>query len=257
MGLLESVLKINSEINPQSTIERLTRQVQFFTCEVRALVSKKEDPIEKIKILLWFLFEHKKFQVADGKENISIDQVLVDEILEKRKGLALPIAILFQAVSHEIGVKLDFVSCHGYRLLKIIHKGKSFFVDIVDKKILSTEELLALINRQKKESVDKIMSMFEVSTPSQVLKGYLNTLKSTCEKHRLNRELLRIYDLILEYYPVSIKELGERALLLKNFGEDQLASMDLRRYFSFVSTDKAPKVLREIKIKPKLSVIDP
>jgi regulator of sirC expression with transglutaminase-like and TPR domain len=256
MGLLESLLKINSELNPQCTIEKLARQVQFFTCEVRELVGKKPDPVEKIKTLLWFLFEHKKFQVADGKGDVGIDHLLVDEVLEKRRGSPLPIAILIQEISKEIGVKLEFVSCQGFRLLKMVYKGKSFFVDVVDKKVLSTDDLLKLINRQKKESVDKIMNMFEVSEPAQVLKGYLNTLKITCEARRLNQQLLKIYDVILDYYPTSVKELGERALLLKNFGEDHLAQMDLRRYFSFVNADKAPKVLREIKIKPKLSVID-
>lgn len=256
MGLLESVIKINSELNPQCTLERIARQVQFFTCEVKSLVAKKSDPIDKINLLLWFLFEHKKFQVSDGKDGVTIDHILVDEILEKRKGLPLPLAILFQGISSEIGVKLEFVSYHGFRLLKLVHRGRSFFVDIAEKKVLSTPDLLKLINRQKKDSVDKIMNMFETTTPSAVLRGYLHTLKSTCEKNRLNRQLLRIYDLILEHYPTSVRELGERALLLKNFGEDQLAQIDLRRYFSFVSSDAAPEVLREIKIKPKLSVID-
>ncbi len=255
MGLLASILKINSQIKPQCTVERLVRQVQFYTCEVKSLVAKKTDPIEKVKFLLWFLFEHKKFQVSDG-ETVTIDQVLVEDVLEKRKGLPLPMAILFQEISSEIGVKLDFVSFHGFRLLKLVHRGRSFFVDIVDKKVLSTDDLLKLINRQKRDSVEKIMNMFETANHSSVLRGYLNTLKSSCEKSSLHRQLLRIYDLILENYPTSVRELGERALLLKNFGEDQLAQMDLRRYFSFVNTEKAPAALREIKLKPKLSVID-
>lgn len=235
-------------------MERMSRQVKFFVCEVKTILGRKRDPVEKLRILLWFLFEYKNFQITSSEFESDINHLLVDDILQSRRGLPLPIAVLFQEISSGIGVKLDFVTYHGYRILKLVHRGKSFFVDIAERKILTAEDMLKLVNQHKQESKERLQALFEITSPQSVLRWYLESLRSTCERNRLHKQLLNIYDLILDLYPTSIRELGERALLLKEYGEHQLSSIDVKRYFSFVSFDRAPESLK--KLKPKLSIID-
>ncbi len=245
MRLFGTVLRINSLIDPTCRVEKLSRQIRFIVCELKTIVGEKRDPVEKLRILLWFLFEYKKFKVKADEASAEFHDLMVNSVLENKNGLPLPIAILIQEISAEIGVKLDFISYHGFRLLKLVHKGKSFFLDVADKRLLTVEEVLKLLNTKQipPESKTKI---FEVTQPQLVLRSYLENLKAKSKKQKLTQPLLHIYDLILEHYPTSFRELAERALLLKEIGQNQLAQIDLRRYFSFVSFDKAPEKIKKI-----------
>ena len=126
--------------------------------------------------------------------------------------------------------------------MKVIHRGQSFFVDLMDRKILSTNDMLELLNECKKKSVEGFQSL-DGHSAEEIAEKYLNALKRVYRNQNRNTNLVEVYNHILDGKPLNLKELGERALLLKSLGEKKLARIDIKRYFSFVNSEKAPAAM--------------
>lgn len=238
--LTEFLVRVNSLIHPHQHVDSLRRQINFLSYELKAATASCEDKAERLKKTLAYLFEQKSIRVQPLSKTTQASDILVEKIVNEKKGCSLTVSMLLKQLGEEIDLKLDIVSSKGMSLLKFVDKGKSFFIDVVDQKIISTEEILAKINNQL--SIDKKInpSWFENKSSDDLILLYLRVMKMYLEKQSFYKQLVHLYDLILELKPTSFSDLGERAQLLRRMGQEQVAKIDLARYFHFMpETEKA------------------
>lgn len=180
--MTDFLLRVNEMVNPKCQRDALKRQLNFMKYELKASALAYEDKMERLKKSIWFMFEYKEISAHPIEKVQDVSEVLIENVVNKKKGCAVTVSMLLKNLCEEVDVKLDIVSSKSLSLLKFVDKGKAIFVDVIDKKILTAEDILTKINnqitREKKLGVDA----FERKTFEEVLVLYLRVIKNQLKK---------------------------------------------------------------------------
>ncbi len=228
------LVRVNSLVHPHNHVDTLRRQLNFLSYELRSATSSYEDKTDRLKRAITYFFEEKLIRGQPLNKTTKVSDILVENIVNEKRGCSLTVSMLLKQMCDDIDVKLDIVSSKGMSLLKFVDKGKSFFIDVVDQRIISTEEILVKINSQLSVGKKIGPDWFENKSADELILIYLRVLKLYIEEKSFYKQLVHLYDLILELKPTSFRDLGERAQLLRRLGQDQVAKIDLARYFHFM-----------------------
>lgn len=175
--MTDFLVRVNEFINPKCQKDALKRQLNFMTYELKTAALSYEDKLERLKKSIWFMFEHKEIKAHSMERVRDVSDVLIESVVNKKRGSAVTVSILFKQMCEEVDVKLDIVSTKSLSLLKFVDKGKAFFVDVVDKKILTAEEILSKINAQIARDRKLGVDAFERKSIEEVFVLYLRVLK--------------------------------------------------------------------------------
>lgn len=239
MGQLVPVcIGIQSVLWPKIQVETCSRSIQFMIFEMQKACEGKSEA-ERWNLLHRFLFEDKGFQLSDLRANeITINQILIKEVVEGRVGHPLPMLFLLLHLSHILGLPLRLLQARHHFLLKWIpiDTGKNTYLDFFNRcQPLSDQELIHILNRSA--------SNLEVWSAKQLITQYLELLVQSFERHQLLTQLHTVYNLLLHLDDTNTALLGQRALLRQKLGYGREALGDLKRYFSFVELKSAPSEL--------------
>ena len=176
-GMTEFLVRVNGLINPRCQKDALKRQLNFMTYELKTAALSYEDKLDRLKQAIWFMFEHKEINAHPMDKINNVSDVLIENVVNKKRGSAVTVSMLFKQMCEEVDVKLDIVSTKSLSLLKFVDKGKAFFVDVVDQKILTAEDILAKINQQIAHDRKLGVDAFERKSIEEVLALYLRVLR--------------------------------------------------------------------------------
>lgn len=180
--MTDFLLRVNELVNPKCQKDSLKRQLNFMKYELKTTALSYEDKLERLKKSIWFMFDHKEISAHPMEKVSDVSEVLIESVVNQKKGSAVTVSMLFKLLCEEVDVKLDMVSTKSLSLLKFVDKGKAFFIDVIDKKILTAEDILSKINsqitREKKLGVDT----FERKSIEEILVLYLRVIKLQLKK---------------------------------------------------------------------------
>ncbi len=176
-GMTDFLVRVNELINPKCQKDALKRHISFMTYELKTAASTYEDKLDRLKKSIWFMFEHKEINARPMNAIKDISDILIESVVKKKAASAVTVSMLFKQMCEEVDVKLDIVSTKSLSLLKFVDKGKAFFVDVVDKKILTAEEILSKVNSQITRDRKLGLDTFERKNLEEVLALYLKVLR--------------------------------------------------------------------------------
>lgn len=241
-SLIPLMIGINSILRMDDSHEWCTRTVNFMVYELAALCENKSEG-ERFEILNDFFFETRDFQIHSlNRSTQTPSQLLLKDVLEERAGASLAIMVLYLHLAHRLDLPIFAVNQPQLHVLKWVRGSKASFVDLAeDGRVISEEELLAIINRDLGKTGSPLEEQkLEVLSFKSLLVQYLNDLRG-CYRREKNHDLLHaVLSMLLKIEPNNLKYLGERALLRKEMGHHKEAMQDLKRYFSFTDITCAP-----------------
>ena len=130
--LVPLIVGLNSALWPEQDYERIHRSINFMTYE---LISKAEgyEEEDRYQILNDYFFDQKGFQFVLPQEHSSNpSDLLVEPVLQNKKGESLPLAILYQHLANHLDLPIYLVNMNSMLVLKWVRVGKSNFIHLFD-----------------------------------------------------------------------------------------------------------------------------
>ncbi len=218
-------------------------QLDEMGAEVAARLARSGDrvsPLDRLGILNAYLFGELGFsgnrERYDDPRNSFLNQVL-----ERRTGIPLSLAIVYIEVARRAGVRVEGVSFPGHFLLRAPlgrGGGARQSVAILDPfhrgAVLTEHDCRRLLREHVGEEAVFDRRLLAPATKLQILARMLVNLKRTYVRYRSFPQAYAVTELLLALDPSAATELRDRGLLAYHLNDYAAALRDLEAYLRLI-----------------------
>ena len=229
--IFEASLLLAQHARPDLDIERYMHLLHAWSVELREQIEPEDDVKHRIAKLNRFLFREKGFK-ADHDDFYNPANSLMNEVIERRRGIPVSISILYATLGQRIGVDLQGISFPGHFLVKVAVEEGVFVLDPYHYGVSLSEEQLAhlLQHAAPGASAEMMMQFLNAATPEETIMRLLRSLKTVYTRQQDHEQTLDILNIMLLLDPSLVDERRERGLLLYQLECRNSALSDLDRY---------------------------
>jgi len=233
-------------LNPSASLTRL-REIGERAADVVSPL--KDAPLSiRLRALSEHVFQHEGF-AGNRAHYDDFRNSFLNEVLDRRLGIPITLALVFLDVAKRTGVEAQGVSFPGHFLLRGMDDagGPPLILDPFDAgRPLSEIDLRALLSRMTGDEATYSPELLRPCTPRQMLARMLNNLKRTYVELRSFPQAYAATDLILAVDPTLLSELRDRGLLAYHLDDYPSALRDLEDFVKLHAwTDEANTEERE------------
>lgn len=250
--ILPLLIGINCLLRGDNFQDWCSRTINFMTYELGAACEGLTED-ERLNKLNEFFFESRDFRINElTRANLSDRDLFVRDVLSERGGGALPLAILYTHLAFQVDLPMMVVNIDDLCLVRWARTHNACYIDLANKgRILAEEDLLKYLNRENAVTeVNAATEKLDILSFKQVMSVYLEDLRKALMKTQEPDLIHAVLSMLLKLEPMSLKHLGDRALLRKQLGFYKESMADLKRYFSFCELSQSPieiqKAFKEI-----------
>jgi regulator of sirC expression with transglutaminase-like and TPR domain len=230
--LARGALLIAKEEYPDLDIEQYLDRIAALAREAEPIVRAGADTVEKVQLLSEFLFVRKGFE--GNRDHFSDPRnSFLNEVLERRLGIPITLALVYLEVGRRLGLNLFGVSFPTHFLVKAVDERGELIIDPFNQgMILGLDEIRARLAQIYGQPVDVQPAMLKAVGARQILARMLRNLKNIHSTASDWPRALAALDRILMLEPRSVDELIERAGLYERL---ECFSAALEDYQSFLT----------------------
>lgn len=231
IDLLRAALLIARTEHPELDIEEYVRLVERLAQRARESLAGSLDAIDIVASINHILYVEEHFQGNTGDYYDPRNSYL-DEVLDRRVGIPISLAVIYMEVSRRVGLPLFGVGMPGHFLLKFYDvEGQQTLIDAFSGgSIVSSTECQMRLDKIYAGQMQLQPEFLNTVRKRQILTRMLNNLKNIFITRRNFRKALTMTDLILAIYPRSPEDVKQRAVLRYNLGILKPAADDLDEY---------------------------
>ncbi len=227
IDLGEAALQIAREARPDLDVSACLAVLDSLAEGAREFLADADGP-DAIVRLNEYLFEHEHFS-GNRSDYYDLNNSFLDQVLERRRGIPITLAVVYLEVARRIGLDVRGVSFPAHFLLRTMDEPP-VLIDPFYGSILTREDCEELLKQALGEDAKLTSEHFEPSTPRQILARMLSNLKQIYAQQNGLEDALACCDRILLLMPDAPLELRDRGLIyarLECFGP---AVADLERF---------------------------
>ena len=205
--------------------------------------NEPREPHGPIETLNKYLFEDQGFTGNTEKYDDPRNSFL-NQVLERRTGLPLSLAVVYIETARRAGVRVDGVNFPGHFLLRFPfgldddHTSAVVVDPFHGGTVLSETDCRALLREHAGNSVEFEPQLLAPATKQQILVRMLGNLKRVYVTMRSFPQGRAITDLLLAIDPSALNELRDRGLLSYHVNDYAAALRDLETYLQFSSRNE-------------------
>lgn len=245
--LLGSVLLIAHdeypELDPGACEARIVEHVRTLAPEVARL----DTPTLRIQAINRHLFEEWGY-AGDDAEYYDPRNSYLNQVLERRLGNPISLAVIQLEVSRRLGVPLDGVSFPGHFLVRLPVDGGLLVMDPYNRgRPLDVDELRQRARPHFGAEVpdDALLQVLGPASPRTILTRILRNLHAGYAKNEDWARAVRCMDRLLHVSPAALDALRDRGLGYLEMGHVAGARTDLSRYLQEQPDAEDAAALRE------------
>jgi regulator of sirC expression with transglutaminase-like and TPR domain len=234
IDLVAGALLIAAEQYPRLDIDAYAAKVAAFANVLRARLRPDIGPTDAIRSLNRYLFDELGFHGA-GEDYYDPRNSFLNEVLDRRIGIPITLAIVYVSLGRAIGLDVDGVSFPGHFLVRCavhegtvvldpFHKGVSLGLPDLSKRIASMQG--------KAPARPELLAMLAPAGPREILSRLLRNLRTIYLHYQQLSQALTATTRILELTPESAHEWRERGALHLSLECFRAALGDFQRYLA-------------------------
>jgi regulator of sirC expression with transglutaminase-like and TPR domain len=210
---------------------------------------------ERLRALRNFLYGEHGFHGPRDEDFFDPRNSFLNEVLDRRTGLPITLAIVFIEVGRAIGLELAGVNFPGHFLVKTTDDGPELLLDPFNRgrEVTWVEAIdrIEKVNGRKEPPEDYTGPI----SPRQFLFRLLSNLKAAYLRDEQYVDAVEVIDLLLLVHPGAHWERRDRGLLLLKTGGYHKARAELEAYLNAVpGADDRELVERRIEQARQLAV---
>jgi regulator of sirC expression with transglutaminase-like and TPR domain len=198
IDLGEAALLVAAAQQPELDVSGYVARLDGLGAEARARAASAED----IQGLLKFLFREKRFR-GNADDYYDPRNSLLSEVLDRRTGIPITLAVVLLEVGRRAGVALEGVSFPGHFLVRSSGGKVARFIDPFEGKLLGQGEIHALARRAMGRSGELDPRWLEPATKKQILTRLLSNLRAIYGARAQRDRLLRVLEQMAQLAPTD------------------------------------------------------
>jgi regulator of sirC expression with transglutaminase-like and TPR domain len=215
IDLVRGALLIAAEEYPDLDVEACVDVLQGFAAALRKRFRPDIGPTDSIRALNRYLFEELGFHGAT-EDYYDPRNSFLNDVLARRTGIPITLAIVYMSVGRGIGLRLEGVSFPGHFLVRCpvrdgtaildpYHKGVSLGIPDLQKRLAP--------NQGKPPSRAEVAALLAPASTREILSRLLRNLRGIYLHYRQLPQALTATSRILALSPDNAREWRERANL--------------------------------------------
>jgi regulator of sirC expression with transglutaminase-like and TPR domain len=194
---------------------------------------------ERVMALNQFLFRELGYRGSNAKEYYDPRNSYLNEVMDRRTGIPITLAVLYMTLGRRIGLPLEGVSFPGHFLVRLRLRGGMLVLDPFDGGTpLAADDLRARLQRVVPKGLGEgvrvrdlpLEQFLEPATPRQILARVLRNLKGIYREADKPDRLLDVLNRMLVIAPDATSELRDRGLVYQRLECYRAALADLSGY---------------------------
>jgi len=236
--LARACLLIAEDAFPGLEVERYLGDIERLALRLRARLPQSAGGEEKVIALNQFLFDDLGFR-GNTADYYDPRNSYLNEVIDRRVGIPITLAILYMEVGRKIGLPLYGVSFPGHFLVRLKLRGGLLVLDpFADGAPQSADELRERLKRVVPEGASggvpvgelPLEQFLDPATNRQILARLLRNLKGIYRERDKPERLLEVLNRALIVSPEASAELRDRGLLYQRLECWRPALKDLSGY---------------------------
>lgn len=216
--------------HPDLELEPILDSLNALAARAVARFSPFSDPLEQVQVLNSVLIDDFGLRGA-SKNYYDPRNSYLNEILERKIGIPVSLAILYMSVGHRAGVALAGTAVPMHFLVRVLGVQPPHFVDVFGRgRILSQERASVGIGQMLRGKIEFEEDMLDVVSNRAVITRLLTNLKMIYLNAMKFYKAVQVLDRIIVANPWEPTLLRERGLVRFRLGQSDLARVDLERY---------------------------
>ncbi len=240
-NLAEAALLVAAEEKPDVNVDRYLGQLGLLAEEARPQVGCSDSELGRIEALNRFLYVEKGFR---GSRRPTHDprNSLLDEVLDRRTGLPITLAIVYMDVAVRLGLDVRGVSFPAHFLCK--HVGRDeIIIDPLTGEVLRREDCRVRLHEALGCEADLEESL-RPAEPREIVARLLRNLKHVYFRQGRFENALACSDRILILTPDRALEIRDRGVLYQKLECFGAALADLERFLELAPHDPSAGPVR-------------
>ncbi len=238
IDLAHACLMIGEDAYPELDAERYLGDIERMAIRLRARSQAAGAPEEKVMALNQFLFEELGYR-GNSQAYYDPRNSYLNEVMDRRTGIPITLAVLYMAVGRRIGLPLEGVSFPGHFLVRLRLRGGMLVLDPFDQGTpLGTDDLRERLRRVVPKGLTEGVPVHELpldqflepASPRQIVARVLRNLKAIYREADKPERLLEVLNRMLVVAPGASAELRDRGLVYQRLECYRAALQDLSGY---------------------------
>ena len=198
-------------------------------------------PHGSIDLLNQYLFHDQGF-TGNTKDYEDPRNSFFNQVLERRTGIPITLALVYIEVARRAGVRVDGVNFPGHFLLRFPlgaehgHDSAVFVDPFRRGAVMSETDCRSLLRERTGDAIEFQPQMLAPATKQQILARVLVNLKRIYVGMRSFPQGFALTELLLALDPSALNELRDRGLLAYQLNDFAAALRDLEAYLRFASS---------------------
>ncbi|MDC8786035.1 SirB1 family protein [Roseateles koreensis] len=253
LNLLEAAIAIAQDEVPTLDVQAALAEIDAMAQRLRARLPSDASARHKLQMLNRYFYEELGFG-GNINNYYESGNSFVHHVLATRRGIPITLALIFNELATQIGLRVQGLAFPGHFLIKLLLGNGELVLDPFTGKTLSRNRLDEFLQAFRQSSgltgaVDLPVELFmQAAEPREILARMLRNLK---EIHRAADDLprmLAVQQRLVVLLPNSAAERRDRGLVLEALGHWQAAAEDLDFYLQH-----EPQAQDRLRLKQRLA----
>jgi len=238
IDLARACLMIAQDAYPGLEVERYLGEIERMAIRLRSRLPNTGGPQERVATLNQFLFDDLGFW-GNTEEYYDPRNSYLNEVIDRKTGIPITLAILYMEVGRRVGLPLEGVSFPGHFLVRLRLRGGMLVLDPFTGGAAQSEaELRERLQRVIPEGVADNLPVAELpldqflepASNRQILARVLRNLKGIYREADKPERMLDVLNRMLLVAPDASVELRDRGLVYQRLECYRAALKDLTDY---------------------------
>lgn len=232
-NLAEASLMLAQDIYPDIDVPTYLGQLDSIAAAIRKRLADDAFAEQKVIALNYYLFNEMRFS-GNVEDYYDPRNSYLNEVIERRTGVPITLAILYLEIGRRLGLNLKGVSFPGHFLVKLaVKRGQLVLDPFIGGEAQSEADLrqrLAQVLPPAEVGHAQLDRYLEPATPRQIVARLLRNLKNIYLHGGKLESALAVMQRMLLVMPESAEELRDRGLIYQQLDCFRPALSDLQNY---------------------------
>lgn len=251
MELVEGAIALNSAINSETDTAWVQAELASIFSQTELALVHESDEKQKFESLLRYFYSDLGFQ-GDSEAYFSSENVFMDTVLKRRKGIPVSLGALFIYLAGKLGFPVEGVTFPTQFLIKLTWPNeKPLYINPYNGEYVAEKILTAWLIGQEGPLAQLKPEHLKTADHPTIIGRWLAVTKSALLREERYTLALKCTDIALTFVPDDPYEVRDRGFIYQQLDCHQIAKSDYQFFIDQCPEDPAAELL-----KSQLSALD-
>lgn len=244
MELVEGALALNYAINSETDVAWVENELANLLSETKLALIDIVDEKEKFESFLRFFYAELGFQ-GDSEAYFSSENVFIDTVLKRRKGIPVSLGALFIYFAGNLGFPVEGVTFPTQFLVKLDWPDEETqYINPYNGEYVAKKILTAWLIGQEGPLAKLKPEHLKTADHPTIIGRWLAVTKSALLREERYTLALKCTDLALTFVPDDPYEIRDRGFIYQQLDCHQIAKTDFQFFIEQCPEDPAAELLK-------------